>query len=66
MRGCCFLLDTATQTTRIPTQTTMTVAETGTMMSKSIHSGRPGNPANLVSAVLVLPPNGGARVPEED
>ena len=62
MRGGCFLLDTATQTTRIPTQTTTTVAETGTIMSRSIHSGRPGKPV-FVSAVFVLPPNGGARVP---
>lgn len=63
IRGVCFLLDMATQTTRIPTQTTITVAETGTMMSRSIHSGRPGKPV-LVSALFELPPNGGARVPE--
>ena len=65
IKGGCFLRDTATQTTRIPTQTTTTVAETGTITSKSIHSGSPGKP-DLVSAVFVLPPNGGARVPEKE
>ena len=65
INGGCFLRDTATQTTRMPTQTTTTVADTGTITSKSIHSGSPGKP-DLVSAVFVLPPNGGARVPEKE
>ena len=60
--GGVFLLESATHTTRIPTQTTITVALTGTIMFKSIHSGNPGK-LDLVSALLTLPPNGGARVP---
>ena len=60
--GGSFLLERATQTTRIPTQTTMMVALTGTIIFKSIQSGRPGNPA-FVSALLTVPPKGGARVP---
>ena len=38
------------------------VALTGTMMLRSIHSGKPGK-LDLVSASLILPPKGGARVP---
>ena len=60
--GGSFLLERATHTTRIPTQTTMIVALTGTIMFKSIHSGKPGKPA-FVSALLTVPPKGGARVP---
>ena len=60
--GGVFLLETATQTTSIPTHTTMMVALTGTMMLRSIHSGKPGK-LDLVSASLILPPKGGARVP---
>ena len=60
--GGVFLLETATQTTRMPTHTTIMVALTGTMMLRSIHSGKPGK-LDLVSVSLVLPPKGGARVP---
>ena len=38
------------------------VALTGTMILRSIHSGNPGK-LDLVSASLILPPKGGARVP---
>ena len=62
MRGGDFLLESATHTTRIPTHTTMMVALTGTMILRSIHSGKPGK-LDLVSASFIFPPNGGARVP---
>ena len=62
IRGGVFLLETATQTTRMPTHTTIMVALTGTMIFRSIHSGKPGK-LDLVSASLILPPKGGARVP---
>ena len=57
--GGCFRRDSATQTTRIPTQTTTTVALTGTMMFRSSHSGTPGNSCRSRGS----PPKGGARVP---
>ena len=62
MSGGCFLLDIATQTTRMPTQTTIMVALTGTMILRSIHSGSPGK-LDLVSALFTVPPKGGASVP---
>ena len=62
MRGGVFLLESATHTTRIPTHTTIMVALTGTMILRSIQSGKPGK-LDLVSASLIFPPNGGARVP---
>ena len=46
----------------MPTHTTIMVALTGTMILRSIHSGNPGK-LDLVSASLILPPKGGARVP---
>ena len=39
----CFLLVTATQITKTPTQMTITVAATGTIMFRSTHGGNPGN-----------------------
>ena len=58
-------LDTATQTTSIPTQTTMTVMLTGTMMFRSNHSGRPSRWNPPLDVPLPWgPPNGGANVPE--
>ena len=63
MSGGDFLLERATHTTRMPTHTTMMVADTGTMMFRSIHSGSPGKLPALVSALFTFPPNGGASVP---
>ena len=60
-----FLLESATHTTSMPTQTTMIVALTGTIILRSIHSGKPGK-LDLVSALLTLPPKGGARVPKNE
>ena len=65
MRGGVFLLDSATHTTKMPTQTTMMVALTGTMILRSSQSGNPGK-LDLVSALFTLPPNGGARVPNRE
>lgn len=64
MSGGVFLLERATHTTSMPTHTTMMVADTGTIMFRSIHSGKPGKLPVFVSALLTFPPNGGARVPE--
>ena len=61
----CFRLERATQTTRIPTQMTTTVALTGTMISRSSQSGKLGKPL-LVSRLLAPPPKGGARVTEKN
>ena len=60
--GGVFLLDKATHTTSIPTQTTIIVALTGTIIFRSIHSGKPGK-LDFVSELWTLPPKGGARVP---
>ncbi len=63
----CFrLVTTSTQTTRMPTQITITVATTGTIRFRSSHSGRPGNldPSPPPSgSPFVLVPKGGAIVP---
>ena len=52
----CLRLVTATQTTRIPTQTTMTVAVTGTTTSRFSHLGRPGIPPDPPDPSLKSPP----------
>ena len=60
-----FLRDMATQTTKIPTQMTTTVAQTGTIMFRSNHSGTPGKPALDMESEPPAPlPNGGAIVPK--
>ena len=51
----CFRLVTATQMTRTPTQMTITVAATGTIMFRSTHGGSPGNWDSLVSPMSLRP-----------
>ena len=61
-----FLRDMATQTTNIPTHMTTTVAQTGTIMLRSNHSGTPGKPAFDMESEPPAPlPNGGAIVPKK-
>ena len=64
MSGAGLRRDIATHTTRIPTQMTITVALTGTIMLRSSQDGRP-KPASLLSAFGPPPPPiGGASVSE--
>ena len=70
MRGGGLRRDIATHTTKMPTQITTTVAQTGTMIFRSSHSGMPGKPAfppaNVESEPPVPVPNGGAIVPAKE